>query len=451
MTTSSTTESPAPAAEAVDRYAILNACVQCGLCLPTCPTYRETYREQSSPRGRLHLMRSVWDGRLDMLDPTFTDQMSECLDCRACEAACPSGVAYGTVLEIARGELAHARAERDPRSPLERFTRRLLFDWLLMDIGRVRAVGLAARLYQRSGVQRAVRASGLPRRLGLERLEAQLPDLHGRSFIPRDQVYPAIGERRGRVGLLAGCIMHTAFAEVHHATVRVLQRNGWEVVVPAGQGCCGALHAHAGEGDGAATLARRNIAAFEQAGVKFVVNNSAGCGAAMKQYGHLLAGDPEWAARAVALAARVRDVTELLAVEPLRGPVGPLPVTATYQEPCHLAHAQRITAAPRTLLGAIPGLRLVEMAESSLCCGSAGAYSLTEPEMSDRLRERKLANALATDARLIVSANPGCILQLRNGLRLAGRDDIQVRHLVEVLDAAYRAADRDHSGRQPKV
>ncbi|MGI8550008.1 MAG: (Fe-S)-binding protein [Dehalococcoidia bacterium] len=444
-------------------YEILNTCVQCGLCLPTCPTYRETYREQSSPRGRLHLMRSVYEGQLDVLDPAFATQMSECLDCRACEAVCPSGVQYGKVLEASRAQVEQAREQRGMRSRPERLVRSFVFGWLFKRLSRLRLVGGTARIYQQCGLQRLTRSTGLLRALRLEYLEQQLPGLSNSFFVPHGQVYPAVGERRGRVGLLAGCIMHVAYAGIDRATVRVLRQNGWEVVVPRAQGCCGALHAHAGAIDQGRELMRRNIAVFESADVELVVNNSAGCGAAMKEYGHLLHADQVWAERAATFSAGVRDITELLATSPLRGKLGRIDATVTYQEPCHLAHAQRIAAAPRTLLAAIPGLKLVEMAEASLCCGSAGIYSIIQPQMSADLRDRKLSHALATEAQIIATANPGCMLQLRAGLQAssefrvpksesmgpANRDPdhdsvgqqrsmVQVRHIVELLDESYR-------------
>lgn len=416
-------------------FDILNTCVQCGLCLPACPTYRETYREQSSPRGRLHLMRAVQDKRIDVLDPVFTGQMAECLDCRACEANCPSGVRYGEVLEAARAEVLSTRRARGQLSPRERALRWLVFGVLFRKLRWLRLGSAGARLYQRSGVQTLARRSGLLRWLSLARLEGQLPPMSNRFLVPRGQVIPAQGERRGRVALLTGCIMSTAFAGTHAATIRLLARNGWEVVLPAEQGCCGALHAHAGETNGSRALARANIAAFEAAGADVIVSNAAGCGAMLKEYGHLLAEEPAWANRAAALAGRTRDAAELLAEAPLRGPLRRLPATVTYQDACHLAHAQRVSAAPRALLRQIPGLALVEMAEPALCCGSAGVYSVTQPEMSNRLRVRKLANAGATGARLIVSANPGCILHLR-ARPAAGETWPPVAHLMDVLDRA---------------
>jgi glycolate oxidase iron-sulfur subunit len=380
-------------------------------------------------------MRAVHEGRLGVLDPVFVSQMNECLDCRACEAVCPSGVRYGQVLEASRTQIQRARAARGlPRK--ERVLRRLVFGWLFSDLGHLRGAALLLRWYQRSGLQRLARASGTLRLLGLERMDAQLPNL-GRAFlVPRGQVFPAQGERHGRVGLLAGCVMSTAYAHIDRATVRVLQRNGWDVVIPASQGCCGALHAHAGEIATGRALMRRNIAAF--ADVDAIVANAAGCGAALKEYGHLLKDDPAWAARAAAFSANVRDVTELVASSPgFRPPASGFRLVVTYQEPCHLVHAQRIAEAPRKLLRAIPGVRLVEMAEAAMCCGSAGIYGLTQPEMSARLGERKLSHALATGAEIIVTANPGCALQLEAGLRARG-SAVKVRHIIELLDTAYR-------------
>jgi glycolate oxidase iron-sulfur subunit len=433
----------------VPDFDILNTCVQCGLCLPSCPTYRENYREQSSPRGRLHLMRSVYESKLDVLDPVFVAQMSECLDCRACEAVCPSGVKYGAVLEASRTQVQRARQERGLPSVQERVLRRFIFGWLFRDLRRLRAAAMLLRLYQTSGLQRLARGSGMLRLLGMERMEAQLPDLRRAFFVPRWQVYPAQGERRGQAGLLAGCVMSTAYAHVDRATIRVLTRNGWDVIVPERQGCCGALHAHAGEIETGRALMRRNIAAFQD--VDVIVSNAAGCGAALKEYSHLLKDDPIWAERAAAFSAKARDVTELLVSAPdLRLPdLGPRTsdsgLRVTYQEPCHLAHAQRITEAPRTLLRAIPGVKLVEMAESSMCCGSAGIYGITQPEMSVRLQEHKLGHALATEADVIVTANPGCAMQLEAGLRARG-SPVKVRHIIELLDAAYRRGTTDEHG-----
>ncbi len=373
------------------------------------------------------------------IEPVFTGQMAECLDCRACEAACPSGVTYSALLEPARALVLAHRQAWGSLSWREQAVRAVALRWLFRDLARLRAAAAVARFYQRSGLRRLARRARLPEALGVARLERQLPPMRAQFFPVDGRVYPAVAPRRGRAALLGGCIMSTAFADVQRATVRVLTGNGWDVVVPAGQGCCGALHVHAGELDGARSLLRRNIAAFEAAGADVVISTAAGCGAALKEYGRLLVDDPLWAARAAAFAARARDVTEVLAAEPLRGPLGPVPLTVTYQEPCHLAHAQRLSAEPRSLLRQVPGLRLREMAEASLCCGSAGSYSLAQPEMSDRLLARKLGHALATGAPVIVSANPGCMNHLRAGLE-ERRAPVQVRHLVELLDLSYRQA-----------
>jgi glycolate oxidase iron-sulfur subunit len=295
-------------------------------------------------------------------------------------------------------------------------------------------------LYQRSGAQALARSAGILKLLGLGETEALLPPISDHFVVPQSQIYPAEGPPRYHVALLAGCIMSTAFAEVHEATIRVLQKNGCEVILPPDQGCCGALHVHGGDMDGGRDLARRNIMAFEGMGLDAIIVNAAGCGSTLKEYGHLLHDDPVWAERAVAFAAKIKDVSEFLAgIELNIRDLKPLDITVTYQEPCHLAHAQRITVQPRQLLKAIPGLKLKEMHESSLCCGSAGIYNVTEPEMAARLGNRKLDNAEATAADVIVTANPGCHLQLAGGLRRR-RSSMRVRHIVEVLDQAYQGS-----------
>jgi glycolate oxidase iron-sulfur subunit len=315
-----------------------------------------------------------------------------------------------------------------------------VFGVLFKRLELFRAFSRAMWLYQRSGAQAIARRTGLLKALRLDETEALLPPISDRFVAPRGQIYPAEGQTRFHVALLAGCIMSTAFAEVHAATIRVLQKNGCEVILPPDQGCCGALHVHGGDMDGGRELARQNIAAFEGLGMDAIVVNAAGCGSTIKEYGHLLHDDPTWAERAAAFSAKVKDVSEFLAaIELNTRDLKPLHATVTYQEPCHLAHAQRITAQPRKLLRAIPGLTLKEMHESSLCCGSAGIYNVTEPEMAERLGNRKLDNAEATGAEILVTANPGCHLQLAGGLRRRG-SPMQVRHIVEVLDQSYRGA-----------
>ena len=412
----------------------VNTCIHCGLCLAYCPTYAELGTEMDSPRGRIYLIKSLAEGRIALTD-SVVEHLSLCLDCRACETVCPSGVPYGQLIEAAKAEIERQR----PGGPL-----RWLVRWVNLDLllPRPRLLALAAsalRVYQRSGLQQLVRATGLLRILPvtLSAWEALLPDLppaHERE--PLAEVIPADGARRARVGLLTGCVQAVVFGAHNRATVRVLTRNGAEVHVPRAQGCCGALHAHAGEHARAQELARRTIDAFEAASVEVVVVNTSGCGAHMKAYWHLLKDDPAYAERARAFSLKVQDIAEFLAREPLRGPLAPVPMTVTYHDPCHVVHGQKIRSQPRQLLSQIPGLTLVELKEADWCCGSAGLYNLTQPEMATRLQARKGQNILATGAEAVVTANPGCIIQIAQGLRAQGAA-VKVLHLVEVLDAAY--------------
>ena len=412
---------------------VYNKCVRCGLCLPTCPTYLETMTETSGPRGRISLIKAVDEGRLDLLSPGFVHQMSECLDCRACQAVCPSGVEYGTLVEGARAKIEAAVApKRNPAARLFRwFSLRVLFG----NLSCMRFAAAMLRVYQRSGMQALVRKSGILKLLGLEEPEALAPIISDSFFVPRGQRFEAENATR-TVMLHAGCVMHVAFAEVNEATVRVLQRNGCNVVLPSSQGCCGAIAVHAGELDFGLELAKRNIAAFEASGAEYYLVNAAGCGSTLKEYGHLLKDDRQWAARASAFSARVRDILEFLDDIGLSSGIGELNAVVTYQEPCHLAHAQRITAAPRRLLRQIPGLTLREMNESSVCCGSAGIYNITQPEMSKRLGRRKAENAAATQAEIVATANPGCALQVASFLR-EKESPMRVKHVIELLDEAY--------------
>jgi len=414
-------------------------CIRCGLCLAVCPTYQETFHEAESPRGRIAIARAYAEGHLDLSADLWAHEES-CLLCEACTAVCPADVhmeEIGVALRAAVVGALQATPLRRPRR--QTLALRLAFDYLFADMRRFRMAAGLAGLYRRSGAQALARRSGLLRLLGLQRAESFLPAITGPFLVPEGQVWSPDGAVQRRVALFAGCVMSTAFAEIDRATARVLAANGCLVVAVPGQGCCGALHVHNGELAGAAALARRNVDAFADLDVDAIVVNAAGCGATLKQYGHLLAADPAYATGAAAMAAKVRDVTEFLAGIDLNRRLGEISATVTYQEPCHLAHAQRVQAAPRTLLRAIPGLRLVEMAEADLCCGSAGIYNLTAPEMSEALMRRKVANALATGADLIVSANPGCMLQLKAGLQAAGAN-LPVKHIVELLDEAYQKA-----------
>ncbi len=416
---------------------VIRSCVHCGLCLSSCPTYRMTGRERSSPRGRIWLMKSVNEGKLDLLDPVFEEEMSLCLNCRACEAVCPSGVKYGEILEASRAQIETHR----PASPRAKLIRAFAFNVIFSDIRRFRLLSHSLRLYQRTGLRTLIQRSGILRLLKLEEAEQMMPQLSEQFVVGNGTTIPAQGEWRGRVALFVGCVMSTAYAEVHRSTARVLARNGFDVSIISGQQCCGALHVHAGEPAGGRRLARKNIDAFENPYIDAIIINAAGCGAALKEYGHLLKDDPAYAARAAAFSAKVKDAIEFLADRGLSAPPGPLPMTVTYQEPCHLAHAQRITKQPRALLRAIPELKLIEMPESSLCCGSAGIYNLLQPNMASALLNRKLDNALSTDATAIVSANPGCMLQLSAGLKARG-NPWQVIHLMDLLDRAYKTAEQ---------
>ena len=415
---------------------VYDQCVRCGLCLPTCPTYVETLVETSSPRGRIALIKAVDEGRLDLTSPGFMHQMSECLDCRACEAVCPSGVAYGQLLEPARTQIERATGKR--RGFFQTLVRNFVLKTMFSNLAWMRAGAGLLRFYQRSGLQAFARTSGLLRWLGLDEIEALAPPVSARFFVPKGQRARARGERKLTAFMHAGCVMQVAFAEVDEATVRVLQRSGCEVVVPAAQGCCGAIAVHAGEMDLGRELAKRNIAAFERSGAQVYAINAAGCGSTLKEYGHLFAGDPEWDERAARFSAQIRDVTELLDSLGLAPELGVLDKSVSYQDACHLAHAQRITAQPRHILESIPGLVLIEMNESSLCCGSAGIYNVTQPEMAERLGARKVENAMATGAEIIATANPGCALQIAAGLRKAG-SGVRVAHVIELLDESYAA------------
>lgn len=430
-------------------------CVRCGLCLSVCPTYQETFDEEESPRGRIAMARALTEGHIDVT-PDLLRHLDSCLLCDACTAICPAGVQ----MEELGVALRTALEERRPRSRRERVLRHLVLRRLFPHMGLFRAFVRALWLYQRSGLQRAVRASGILRLLGLAEMEALLPPVDGRFLVPRGQIWqprltaasPQVERGRGQgnqdVALFAGCVMSTALAEIDRATVRVLQANGFTVHLPARQGCCGALNAHLGDRDGASLLARRTIDAFEQRPDMPVIVNSAGCGAMLKHYPHLLAGDPAYAERAHRFAARVQDISEflygLLRAGRLNTALGPVELIATYQAPCHLAHAQGLRAEPLALLRQVPGLTLRPLAEADLCCGSAGVYNLTQPDMAARLLERKLDHIEATGAVVVISANPGCIMQIAAGLRqraaAQGRPPVRVLHLVEVLDQAYRTA-----------
>ncbi len=420
-------------------------CVHCGFCLPACPTYRRLGDEADSPRGRLHLMRAVVEGRLDPGAEAFQTHIGRCLGCRACEPVCPSGVAYGHLLERAR----RVGSEATPLSPLTRIILRTFgTGWIarpLLAVARVlRGVGLPALAARWSRNRPHARGP----KLALAMLAASAPPRSLPETPPEDSApatpsgdpppSPPPASSRSTVGILTGCVQAGLFARVNHATRRVLEANGYDVVAVAGQGCCGALHAHAGDLDRARELARRNVAAFERAGVDYLAMNASGCGAAIREYGALFSAEDPDAARAAAIAERVRDLSELLAERgPRRGEAIHLDVTA--DAPCHLVHAQGITDAPAKVLRSIPGLRLLPLAGASECCGGAGIYGLTQPELGGMIGGDKVRSIVESGAAVAVTGNPGCIMQIGAGLRLAG-SAVAVLHPVELLDESYRRA-----------
>ena len=410
-------------------------CVHCGLCLSSCPTYAVTGLEMESPRGRIALMKAVNEGRVE-ITPRIVSHWEACLNCRACEAVCPSGVPYGRMMERTR---AQVRAHRRQSPEMKRMNRWFLRGALTRP-GLMRLGAFLLRAYQRVGAQALLRRTGLLRPLpgGLAQLEAQLPRMSNRFFGPsRRSHLPAEGEPTLKVALLSGCVMPLMQGPTMEAAVRTLTRNGCEVAVPPGQGCCGALNLHAGDLETGRDMARRNIDAFLGSGADRIVTCSAGCGSTMKEYEELLKDDPTYAERAREASEKTQDITEFLLELPFRRPVAHLERTVTYQDPCHLAHAQRISAAPRAILRGIPGVMLLEMENSSMCCGGAGVYSAVQPLFSRRILSRKLDAIATTGASEVITANPGCMLQLEQGLRDAG-ESIPVRHVVDILDEAYR-------------
>jgi glycolate oxidase iron-sulfur subunit len=408
----------------------LYQCVHCGLCLNQCPTYRALRLEPESPRGRIHLVKAAADGRIELTE-RFKEHIYLCLLCRACESACPSGVRYSHIAESARAQLGPSG------SSFSRFLQNLAFTQLLPYPGRLKMAAKSLRVYQRTGLQRMVRPL-LPQ--SVREMEALLPSIPQNFFEPNAKMFPAMGTRRAQAALLNGCVMPLLFGNVNEATVRVLQRNGCEVVVPEEQTCCGALNVHNGETAAAKKMARRNIDAFLASGVDAVIVNAAGCGAAMKEYGHLLRDDTAYAEKARRFSFLVKDASEYLAAIGITGNLSTVNLTVTYQDPCHLAHGQRVRNQPRALLQAIPGLKLIEMEGPDRCCGSAGIYNVTHPAMSQTLLTEKMQTIAATKAEAVVAPNPGCMLQLRYGARHYG-PAVAVHHLIDLLDRAYARAD----------
>ncbi|MGO4210887.1 (Fe-S)-binding protein [Terriglobus sp. 2YAB30_2] len=413
---------------------LLSDCVHCGFCLPACPTYVLWGEEMDSPRGRIYMMAKATQGEAG-LDQTFRTHMDNCLGCMACMTACPSGVQYNKLIEDTRSQV-----ERHiPRATDDSLFRKLLFA-TFPHPARLRLMAYPMFAYQRLGLQKLVRATGvlklLPKRLqAMEALLPRVPDSLFRSHINPSKTK---ANDRPRVGLLTGCVQQVFFQHVNEATARVLEAEGCQVVVPENQQCCGALMVHSGVEHEALRMAKQTIAQFEAANVEYIAINAAGCGSTMKEYGFLLRDDPQWAERAAAFSAKCRDISELLSVLEPRSPRHPLPLRVAYQDACHLRHAQGIYAEPRNLLKTIPGLDLREVPEANLCCGSAGIYNLVQPEPAAELGDRKVDNLLSTEAEALISANPGCLLQLQAGLRRRGHAEIPTFHMVELLDASIR-------------
>ena len=438
---------------------VANDCVHCGFCLPACPTYQLWAEEMDSPRGRIYLVNQILDGA--ELTPAAAQHFDRCLGCMACMTACPSGVQYDQLIEAARvwtEEARQARPGPGDGNRRDRAVRAAIFA-LFPYPRRLRAMTRPLRAAQRTGLDRRLVRSSLPGRLSpalgaAVRLGASSAGSLGASGAGHlgasgaGRLAPAAagrlpervaarGPRRAVVGMLTGCVQSVFFPQVNAATARVLAMEGCDVLIPRGQGCCGALSLHSGREAEAAAFARRTIETFEQAGVDAVVVNSAGCGSAMKEYERLLSDVPDWSARAAAMSARVRDLSEFLAELGPAAPRHPLPVTAAYQDACHLGHAQRITRQPRELLRAIPGLTLVELPDAGTCCGSAGVYNLLQPEAASELGTRKAQAVLDAGAPLVISANPGCSLQIAAALADRG-EHVALAHIAEILDASLR-------------
>ncbi len=429
-------------------FSVLQQCIHCGMCLPTCPTYDATKFERNSPRGRIALMRSVAEGKLEVTK-AFGEEMYFCLGCLACETACPAGVRYAPMFEAARGDIERAGVLAAPRRSLVRaFALRFIFAHPLV----LRALGRLLRWYQASGAEWLVRKWGLTRLLpqDLRELEPLTPRVQPQFSDALIGPIESPEEPRRRVGMLTGCVQDLVYPHVNRDTVDVLLVNGCEVVTPGAQYCCGSLHAHNGEVELAQAMARKNIDAMERAAgglerLDAIITNAAGCGSHLKHYDELLADDPRYGGRARVWSAKLRDIHEWLAEIGLTAPQtngdgqrsATDPQTVTYHEACHLCHGQKITRAPREVLKQIPGLKLVELPEATWCCGSAGIYNITQPEMSGQLLERKLANIARTGARLVATGNPGCSVQLEAGARQSG-GSFEVVHPISLLARAYR-------------
>ncbi len=419
-------------------YSVVQQCMHCGMCLPTCPTYDTTKLERNSPRGRIALMRKIADGSLDITE-AFAEEMYFCLGCLACETACPAGVKYATLFEYARADVENSGVLNTPKRDV---IRQLTLKTLFTNPNLLRFMGRLLWIYQATGMQATVRSLGLTRLLPkkIREMEPLTPTVNDQfsDQLIKPVERPGAVKPRYRVGLLTGCVQDLIYSDVNRDTADVLLANGCEVVTPRSQYCCGSLHAHNGELEAARDMARRTIDSFDLDRLDAVITNAAGCGSHLKTYGHLLHDDEAYAAKAAQWDRKLKDIHQWLAeigITPPKPGIEPLKVT--YHEACHLCHGQKITQQPRQVLKAIPGLELVELPESTWCCGSAGIYNITQPEMSQELLKRKLEQVDKTKAPIVATANPGCLVQIVSGIRNSGRE-IEAIHPVSLLARAYR-------------
>jgi glycolate oxidase iron-sulfur subunit len=411
----------------------LTQCMRCGFCLPACPTYRETGFEGATPRGRIALMKAVYDGQIKP-DQNFINQIDLCLGCRACEPACPAGVPYGQLLEQTRAAIHQER----PGSKKSHILQQILLRDVISHPRRLKALGSLLRLYQRSGMPKWINKVPLYRLLPepVREMERILPDVESPAFSPGTRVYPSSGKKSGRVGLFLGCVMDVLFNRTHRNTIRLLTSAGYEVVVPGGQNCCGALHAHAGDREQAIRLAKQNIQAFAGAKVDFICSNAGGCGAMLAEYAELFKEEPNWREQALEFQRKVKDVSELILEQADSGLItfsADRHQRITYQDSCHLINGMRVFA-PRTLLKQVKNTTFVELKEANRCCGSAGIYNLLQTEMANRLLDEKMNHVKNTQADLLITSNPGCFLQMALGVKRAGlQKQIKVMHLADYL------------------
>ena len=426
-------------------YSVLRQCMHCGMCLPVCPTYDETKLERHSPRGRIALIRGIADGELEV-SKAFGEEMYYCLGCLACTSACPAGVDYASMFEAARDEI-------ETKGVLDT-AKRDLIRWCVVRVlftrpRLLRLVGRLLRIWQISGAQKAFRRSGLPRLLParIRALEPQTPEIRAKFSHQLIRPVESAEDPRHRVAMLTGCVQDLVLSEVNRATVDVLLANGCEVLTPPVQPCCGSLHAHNGDVRSAKELARRQLDLIDPFAVDAIISNAGGCGSHLRGYAHLLEDDPAYAERAKEWTRKLYDIHEYLVAIGFRTPkrgTGSSRI-ATYHESCHLCHAQKVSAQPRAVLSSLPNVVLQECAEATWCCGSAGIYNITQPDTSARLLKRKLGHIAATGADLVATANPGCHLQIQNGLRFAGDESTSVVHPITLLAEAYRQ-ERETSG-----